>query len=154
MAKGAKALEGKVIGVVCLLFLSACLLPCIDCGPEVPSSDPGFPDFTAGCHLGLAILLLGWGGANHGVPWSANVFLALGLLCLFRRQPRAAAALGLLASCLGLTTWALNWFSRPHEYRVLAGYYFWQASLLALSGGALWASRTPTRGTGVVGPGE
>ena|SRR5947209_10093590 len=140
MAKLQKALERKVIGVVCLLFLLACFLPCIDCGPEVPSSDPGFPDFTAGCHFGLAILLLGWDGGNNGVPWSANVFLALGLLCLWVRQSRAAGVLGVMASGLGLTTWLLNSFPRAHNYHVLFGYYFWQASQLVLAAGGLWAS--------------
>jgi hypothetical protein len=81
-----KTVERTVIGLVCLLFLLACFLPCIDCGLEFPSSDPGFPDFTAGWHFGLLILLFGWSGGNHGVPWSANVFLALGLLCLWFRR--------------------------------------------------------------------
>jgi hypothetical protein len=152
MARGPNAPRRKVIGLVCLLFLSACLLPCIDCGPgRVPSSDGDFPDFTEGSHLGLAVLLLGWGGANHGVPWSANVFLGLGLLCLGLRQPRAAAVLGLIASCLGLTTWAMNWFTRPHDYRVMVGYYFWQASLLALAAGALWVSRRSVQGPKAIG---
>jgi hypothetical protein len=151
MAKGQKAPERRVIGWVCLVFLLACLLPCIDCGPEVPSSDPGWPDFTAGWHFGLAILLLGWEGGNHGVPWSANVFLALGLLCLWLRQPRAAGVLGLIASALGLSTWALNWFSRPHNYHMMVGYYFWQASQLVLAAGALWVSRRPLQEPQVVG---
>jgi hypothetical protein len=150
MARGPNTPERKVTRAVCLLFLLACFLPCIDCRSEVPSSDPGFPDFTAGRHLGLMILLLGWGGGNQGVPWSANVFLALGLLFLGSRQPRPAAALGVIASGLGLTTWALNSFSRPHEYRMLVGYYFWQASLLVLAAGALWVSRRPALGTAVV----
>jgi hypothetical protein len=151
MANGQMVPEHKVIGLVCLLFLLACWLPCIDCGPEVPSSDPGFPDFTAGWHFGWVILLVGWNGGNHGVPWSANVFLALGLLCLWLRQPRAAALLGTVASVLGLTTWALNSFSRPHDYHMLVGYYFWQASLLVSAAGALWASRRSVQEAKVVG---
>jgi hypothetical protein len=141
MANGRTTPERKVIGLVCLLFLIACFLPCIDCGPEVPSSDPGFPDFTAGRHFGLTILLFGWQGANNGVPWSANVFLALGLIVLWIRQPRVAVAFGLTASVLGLSTWLLNSFSRPHDYQVKVGYYFWQASQLTLTVGALWLSR-------------
>src|SRR5262245_15424348 len=118
MANGLERHQRLVIGLVGLLFLLACFLPCIDCGPEVPSSDPGFPDFTAGPHFGLEILLFGWSGGNNGVPWSANVFLALGLLCLWNRQPATAGALGILASALGLTTWLMNSFSRPHDIQV------------------------------------
>jgi len=145
MAIPVKTPERTVIGWVCLLFLLACFLPCIDCGPEVPSSDPGFPDFTAGWHLGLLILLFGWSGGNHGVPWSANVFLALGLLCLWFRRYRTAGVLGIVASGLGLTTWSLNWFSRPHDYHVMVGYYCWQASQLVLAVGALWAGQAALR---------
>jgi hypothetical protein len=151
MAKGLQAAERKVIGWVCLLFLLACFLPCIDRGPATPSGDPGFPDFTAGWHFGLAILLLGWGGENNGVPWSANVFLVLGLLCLWARRPRTAAVLGVIASGLGLTTWSLNLFSREHDYHVLVGYYFWQGSLLVLAVGGMWASRRGAQGPKVVG---
>jgi hypothetical protein len=145
MASGLKAPESKVICLVCLLFLVACFLPCIDCGPGVTSSDPGWPDSLAGCHIGLEILLFGWGGGNNGVPWSANVFLALGLYCLWIRRRRAAAAFGIIATCLGLSTWLLNSFSRPYTIHVMLGYYFWQASQLALSIGALWASRKATK---------
>jgi hypothetical protein len=154
MANDRKAQERRVICCVYLLFLLACFLPCIDCGPEVPSSDPGFPDFTAGRHLGLTILLFGWGGGNHGVPWSANVFLALGLLCLWVRRPRAGALLGLIASSLGLTTWLLNLFSRPNDYHVMVGYYFWQASMLVLAAGGLWAGRRPLPGPQVIAQGR
>ncbi len=136
-----RAPERIVIGLVGILFVWACLLPCVDCGPEVLTSDPGGPDLEAGRHFGLTILLLGWGGGNHGVPWSANVFLALGLLCLAFRRHRAAGVRGIVASCLGLTTWALNGFSRPCGYDPMVGYYFWQASLLVLAVGAFWAAR-------------
>jgi hypothetical protein len=127
----------KVIGLTCLLFLLACLLPCIDCGPEVPSSDPGWPDFESGWHFGLTILLLGSDGGNNGVPWSANVFLALGLICLVYPKPRAAAVCGVIASVLGLTTW---WVRRDDV--LLVGFYAWQASLFALAGGAIRMIRT------------
>jgi hypothetical protein len=139
MANRVLAPERQVIVWVCLLFVLACFLPCIDCGEEVPSSDPGFPDFTAGLHFGLVILLLGWSGDNNGVPWSANVFLALGLASLGFRRYRTAAVLGIIASTLGLTTLALNRFSRSHDIEPLVGYYFWQGCQLVLAVGALWA---------------
>ena len=147
MANGQKKPEGKVIGLVCLLFLVACLLPCIDCGKEVPSSDPGWPDSTAGSHFGLEILLFGWSGGNNGVPWSANVFMALGLFCLWKRRHREAGVLAIIASSLGLTTWLMNSFSSPHDIHVKVGYYFWQASLFALAIGAMWARRKNTIAT-------
>jgi hypothetical protein len=151
MASDVKSPERRVIGWVCLLFLLACFSPCIDSGPEVASSDPGWPDSSAGCHFGLEILLFGWSGGNHGVPWSANAFLALGLLCLWLRRRRTAAVMGIVASGLGLTTWLLNSFSRPHDIHVLVGYYFWQASQFVLAVGASWASRKPLRDPTVVG---
>jgi hypothetical protein len=141
MAKGQLSSEAKVICCACLLFISACFLPCIDRGPWTPSSDPPAFDFTAGWHFGLEILLLGWGGENNGVPWSANVFFALGLWCLWARLPRTASALGIVATGLGLTTWSLNWFARESDYHVMIGYYFWQGSLLVLAAGGLWASQ-------------
>jgi hypothetical protein len=51
MANGVKTPERKVIGWVCLLFLLACFLPCIDCGREVPSSDPGCLTLPRGATL-------------------------------------------------------------------------------------------------------
>jgi len=129
--------------VVCLLNLLACFLPCIDCGPGFQSSDPGFPDFEAGWNFGWQILLLGWGGGNNGVPWSANVFLALGLACLWKRWLRAAAWLGVLASLLGLTTWWVRRFNT-----LMVGYYIWQASLLVLAVGAALSVRKSKRKSG------
>ncbi len=119
-----------VCGIV-VLFLLACCLPCIDGGPAVQSWD-----FEAGWHYGWVILLVGWEGGNNGVPWSANVFLAGGLLCLWRRWFRAALCLGIVASVLGLTTW---WVRRYD--RLMIGYYVWQMSLLSLALGAALAYR-------------
>jgi hypothetical protein len=123
---------------VLLLYLAACLTPAIDCGPSVPSSDPGFPDFDAGWHWGLEILLFGWAGGNNGVPWSANVFLAIGLIGLRARWFRVAAASGSIAIVLGLSTW---WVYRYSHCHLLVGYYLWQGSLTALCLGASWAYR-------------
>lgn len=136
---------GIVFGIflaVGVLFILACFLPCIDGGPEVVSSDPGFPDFESGWHFGLEILLFGWGGGNNGVPWAANVFLAFGLVCLWSRWLRLAAVQGFIASLLGLTTW----WARRYD-TMMVGYYFWQASQLVLAGGALWAARSSMQQT-------
>jgi hypothetical protein len=122
------------------LFGLACILPCIDGGPPIDSSgDVAGSDLFGerGRHLGLELLLLGWAGGNNGVPWSANVFLALGLGCLVLRRHRAATVLGVIASILGLTTW----WARRYD-TMMVGYYFWQASHFVLAGGALCAIRT------------
>jgi hypothetical protein len=120
---------------VSLLYLLACILPCVNCGPEFYGSDPGFPDFEGGWHFGLTILLFGWDRGNFW-PWSANVFLALGLICLWRKRLRTASWLGVLGSALGLTAW---WVRRHNT--LMIGYYVWQASLLVLTVGAAVAFR-------------
>jgi hypothetical protein len=120
-----------VYGIV-LLYLLACCLPCVDGGPAVAESW----DFEAGWNYGWVILLVGWEGGNNGVPWSANVFLAGGLLCLWKRRFRTALCLGIVASALGLTTW---WVRRYD--RLMIGYYVWQTSLLSLALDAALAYR-------------
>jgi hypothetical protein len=61
------------------------------------------------------------------------VFLAAGVFCLGVRRPKSAAALGVIASVLGLTTW----WARRYD-TMMVGYYVWQASLFALAAGAAW----------------
>ena len=112
---------------LCLLFAGACFLPCIDCGPEVRSSDPGFPSLDSDWHFGLAILLFGWSGSNNGVPWSANVFWLAGIFSLFFGRFRVAIVVGAIATLLGLTTW----WARGYD-TMLIGYYVWQVSLVLL----------------------
>jgi hypothetical protein len=141
MADRFQSRRRKVVGLTCLLFLAACFLPCVDTGTRGPTGDPSFPDPSEGRQFGLVILLFGWGGGNHGVPWSANVFLALGVVCILSGHSRTAAGFGVVASVLGLTTWLINSFSRPFSVHPLVGYYFWQASQFVFAGGALWASR-------------
>jgi hypothetical protein len=126
----------RVIVVVLVLYGAACLLPCIDGGPDTQSGDPGFPDFEAGWQFGLLILLFGWGGGNNGVPWSANVFWAAGVFCLAKGCYRLATTAGVIAAALGLTTW---WIRRYDT--MMVGYYIWQASLLLLAVGAAWIAR-------------
>lgn len=144
MAKVSQGSDGSSISflaamAVCFLYLLACFLPCVDCGPGFEGSDPGFPDIEAGWHFGLLILLFGWDRSNIW-PWSANVFLALGLVCLWRNRLRSAFWLGILASGLGLTAW---WVRRYDT--LMTGYYLWQASLLALAIGAAFAIRRSAR---------
>lgn len=59
MPSAVKTPERAVIRWVCVLFVLACFLPCIDCGPEVPSGDPGNILPTARWQFGLLILLFG-----------------------------------------------------------------------------------------------
>jgi hypothetical protein len=113
------------------LYIAACLTPAIYVDDGVPTSDL---DFKTGSPIGLILLLFGATGGNNGIPWSANVFLGLGLLALWMRRFPAAFALGSIASALGLTTlWVWGYG------RVLVGYFLWQASLAALAAGAGWA---------------
>jgi hypothetical protein len=124
---------------VVALFGLACLTPAIRVDDGRPSSDL---DFRIGTAFGWEILLWGWGGGNNGIPWSANVFLGLGLLLLALRRFRAACVLGATAAVLGLTTW---WVWGYESVRV--GYFLWQSSLIALGAGAGWASfRSAARG--------
>jgi hypothetical protein len=125
---------------VAVLYALACFLPCVDCGPAVAHGDLDFSVFERGYHVGFEILLLGWSGGNNGVPWSANVFLALGWFCLWTRRLRLTAALGLIAVLVGLTTW----WARRHD-TLMVGYYFWQASHFVLFVGALWTLRRSAR---------
>jgi hypothetical protein len=118
--------------VVVGLYLAACFTPAIYVDDGIPKGDLDFN--TMGSPFGLEILLFGWTGGNNGVPWSANVFLALGLLALWAKQMHGALVLGSIASLLGLTTW---WVWRGSQ--MLVGYYFWQTSLVLLAAGASWA---------------
>jgi hypothetical protein len=86
---------------------------------------------------GWACLLLGW-RPPLCVPWSANLVLAAGLLCLARGGCRAAAWLGTVAALLGLTTWAFI------DRHVGAGYYLWQAGPILLAVGAPCCRAGPT----------
>jgi hypothetical protein len=83
---------------------------------------------------GWACLLLCW-RPPLCLPWSANLFLAAGLLCLGRGRYRMAAGLGTASALLGLTTWAFV------NRNVGIGYYLWQASpiLLAVGAHGLWS---------------
>jgi hypothetical protein len=116
---------------VLLLYVAACLTPVARIDDGIPTSDLDFKD---GSPIGLVVLLFGWTGGNNGLPWSANVVLALGMLFLLLGRLRLAAVAGAVASLLGLTTW---WVLRYSP--LLVGYYLWQASLLLLAVGAGWA---------------
>src|SRR5438105_3130863 len=108
-------------------YLAACLTPAIYVDDGIPSSDLDFKD---GSPIGLVILLFGWCGGNNGVPWSANVFLVLGLYQLHVRRLRPAFVLGSIATVLGLTTWWVWGLGN-----LLVGYYLWQASLAVVPAG-------------------
>jgi hypothetical protein len=134
---------GQVANVgltVAVLYVLAYFLPCVYCGPAVAYGDLDFSVFERGYHFGLEILLLGWGGGNNGLPWSANVVLAAGWFCPWTRRLRMTAALGLIAILLGLTTW----WARRHD-TLMVGYCFWQASHFVLFVGALWTLRRSAR---------
>jgi hypothetical protein len=117
---------------VFILYAVACFTPAIYVDDGRSSSDL---DFKIGSPVGLFILFYGWPGGNNGIPWSANVFLALGLLVLCAKWFRAAFVLGSIATMLGLTTWWVWGYEN-----LLVGYYLWQASLAVFAVGTGWVS--------------
>jgi hypothetical protein len=116
--------------VTVLLYARSCGLPAIYIDDGIPGADL---DFKMGSPSGLEVLFVGWSGL-HVVPWSANLFLLAGAICLLAFRYEAAVRLGTLAVVLGLTSWFFAWPFK--DYRLLDGYYFWQASLVVLAGGA------------------
>ena len=128
----------RTVLTVAILYGLACLTPAIRVDDGKPSGDL---DFKIGTVPGLMILLFGWEGGNNGIPWSANVFLGLGLLALAGRRFRVACTLGSAATVLGLTTVWVRGYKNLH-----VGYFLWQASLATLAvraGVAAWRSRAP-----------
>lgn len=131
--KAHNGLVGGTTALIAVCYAAACMLPVVRLDDGIPTSDL---DFKNGSPIGLEVLLLGWTGGNNGIPWSANVFLILGLLCLWGGRYRRALTFGIAANVLGLTTW---WVVRYSP--LLIGYYFWQTSLLVLLAGAGWICR-------------
>jgi hypothetical protein len=103
--------------LVLALYVAACLLPALDTA-HLGSSRTG---------RGLSLLLTGW-QRPFCLPWSANLLLGLGLLCLSWKRYRLASVLGGAAALAGLTIPA---FVGP--LHLLSGYYFWQTSLVLLA---------------------
>ena len=111
-----------VLVLVAGVYALACALPVLHGG------DGPLP--------GWACLLLCW-RPPLSLPWSANLVLAAGLLCLGRGRYRPASWLGGAAALLGLTTWAFV------DRHVGIGYYLWQASPILLAVGAHVLSSGP-----------
>lgn len=85
---------------------------------------------SMGSPQGMIALFPGW-IPPYSIPWSANLLLLAGWLLLLFGRFRTAACLGSLGAIVALTTWN---FDFP---QLLAGYYLWQASLLAFALGAV-----------------
>jgi hypothetical protein len=77
---------------------------------------------------GWHVLLIGW---LHPIPWFANVFFAVGVSHLMRRDHACGRFIGTAAALLALTSWLVKgkWY---------LGYYLWQASFIILAVGE-WA---------------
>ena len=116
--KGEAGLSPALLaGLVLGLYVAACLLPAVE------AAHPG-----GGRPIrGLSLLLVGW-QRPLCFPWSANLLLGLGLLCLSGKRYRLASVLGGAAALAGLTIPAV---AGPRQ--LLGGYYLWQASLVLLS---------------------
>ena len=123
---------------VAALYITSCATPAIEFAAERPATDFGdlrfLPDYEAGPQLGITALACGW-APPWTLPWLANVALLTGAIFLILRKNRWALGSGIVAALLALSTWALfNYDERL--IRLLVGYYLWQASMLALIGGA------------------
>ena len=76
------------------------------------------------------------------VPWSANLFLIPGLVCLVLKRFEAAAICGYAAAMLAAASWFIN-------RQRLIGYYLWQLSFVVLAVGshhAFWVGRQTNKG--------
>jgi len=112
----------RVGAAVLLLYLAACFTPVVGLDESSPN----------GLFLLWFGLMGGFGITWAVIPWSANAFLGLGMVELFRKHYRQALLLGILGNILGLTTWWFLW-----DYPLLIGYYLWQASMVVLVVGVI-----------------
>ena len=99
------------------LYIPACAMPAFnlhDFGSRPP---------------GVVALLYGW-IPPYCIPWSANLLLVAGWIFLLCGRFKTAAWLGGGGALVALTTWGFD------VSPLLAGYYLWQASLVALATGA------------------
>lgn len=112
-----------------VLYIGACAAPVIHLKGE----------FLPLKFTGLDALMYGW-VPLFTIPWSANIFLAVGWILLLCNQNKLALGFGIAATLAGLTTWAFF-------QTLLVGYYLWQTSLLALPLSALLMSRRSSRPT-------
>ncbi|QVL32727.1 hypothetical protein KIH39_02060 [Telmatocola sphagniphila] len=123
---------------VMLLYAFACYLPAIQTfGPVGWGGGPN----RVQVHTGLYCLLLGW--LPHPkifVPWSANIFLLVGLIAFSRGGKKTAKICGIFGVCCGLGTFNLLLNNDTNE--LLLGYYFWEASLIYFLVGTIFVSRT------------
>jgi hypothetical protein len=112
--------RSHLVGLSKLLFVAACATPAVEFG-----QGGGQP---RGPKVGLYVLLIGWIVPLGG--WVGNVFLFLGWL-LRRRDPRTAAAVGLIGLAFGI-----SYLVRP-IVQPLVGAYLWAGSLGVFALGAV-----------------
>jgi hypothetical protein len=144
VANTRKPLLAKVVvGVAVTLYATACFLPATDIGSFDGGALSDGP-VRVQPSLGWEHLVFGWLDFPGSLPaWSANFFLAAGLLALLRSQFQRAIALGALAALLGLMTTT----SYKNEGRYI-GFYLWELShvTLALGGIMCWLLGPKQRG--------
>jgi hypothetical protein len=97
------------------------------------SSGPG--GISWGEIPGYSALMLGWLGW-FCVPWSANIILLIGLVCVACGKLTGAKRSGLIAVCLAITTWIIYFLPFPDQFVPLEGSYFWLGSMILLWLGA------------------
>lgn len=139
--------ERLLVGaVVWGLFLAACCRPAVALDEFGGVAEPSRRQPTTG----WVALAFGWFPHWTAVPWSANVWLALGWLRYRQGDFRPAEWYGVTAVAAGLTSWLVA-LDGEVLAGLLDGYYLWQASLLAFAV-AVWVRPTGpgcTTGRGV-----
>jgi hypothetical protein len=129
-----------VVALTLGLFAVACCLLTVD---EDRYTDGGalHEGPYNGPHPGWGWLDLLFGWLSGHPAWFANPTLVVALLLLRIGWRSSAAAAGILAFSLGLTTCATFEIQQLHM-----GYYIWQVSLLSFAIGACWACLLERRG--------
>jgi hypothetical protein len=121
-----------VVAAATALYVAGCCLPATDIGSLDGGALSDYPSEHQPT-IGWAHLAFGWFDFPRSLPaWSANFVLVAGMIYALRGRRGLAAALGILATVLGLTTL----FSYKHDGRYI-GFYFWQGSQVVFAAGAI-----------------
>jgi hypothetical protein len=135
--------------VVGTLYIAACATPAVEFVEMPRAHDFGeiniIPDQEVGTHLGITALIFG-SKEPWILPWSANVFLFVAWILLLLKKNKLAVGFGAAAALVAFSVWVFSMDDRfYHLNRLMIGYYFWHASMIALALGAaaIWLIQKP-----------